>query len=234
VVERPRASSASAALSASARRVPSERMRDLGALAHDAALADLQHAAGSGAAATPTPVAARIAEGDRAGVVAAAVCDHVDQFRLVGGGHHHHVGQAPDRRCRSCRRGSRRRRRPARRGRWRSAPAGSGSPRHAPPDRRRAAGRSNRSRRTASSPRGQPAAKVTACCSAMPTSKVRSGMRLANLSSPVPEGMAAVMATILGRPFRVAFLDQRLGEHLGIARRAGGALACSPVTTSNF
>ena len=36
-----------------------------------------------------------------------------------------------------------------------------------------------------------PAAKVTACCSAMPTSKQRSGNALANRSSPVPDGMAA-------------------------------------------
>ena len=60
-----------------------------------------------------------------------------------------------DRRCRSAGMGRRRRRRPARRGRWRSAPAGSGSPRRAPPGRRRAAGRSNRSRRTASALGGE-------------------------------------------------------------------------------
>ena len=43
-----------------------------------------------------------------------------------------------------------------------------------------------------------PAAKVTACCSAMPTSKVRSGKRLPNRSRPVPDGIAAVMATMVG------------------------------------
>ena len=43
----------------------------------------------------------------------------------------------------------------------------------------------------------RPAANVTACCSAMPTSKVRSGKRLPKISTPVPDGMAAVMATIL-------------------------------------
>jgi hypothetical protein len=48
---------------------------------------------------------------------------------------------------------------PARPGRWQSAPAGAGSPRHARPDRSRAAGRWNRSRRTASSPRRQPGAE---------------------------------------------------------------------------
>ena len=40
-----------------------------------------------------------------------------------------------------------------------------------------------------------PAAKVTACCSAMPTSYTRSGCRSAKRSSPVPSGMAAVIAT---------------------------------------
>ena len=43
-----------------------------------------------------------------------------------------------------------------------------------------------------------PAAKVTACCSAMPTSKARSGKRAPNASTPVPEGMAAVMAQTAG------------------------------------
>ena len=42
----------------------------------------------------------------------------------------------------------------------------------------------------------KPAAKVTACCSAIPTSKNRSGNFSENKSSPVPEGIAAVMATI--------------------------------------
>jgi hypothetical protein len=43
-----------------------------------------------------------------------------------------------------------------------------------------------------------PAAEVTACCSAMPTSKQRSGKRSANGSRPVESGMAAVMATTSG------------------------------------
>ena len=43
----------------------------------------------------------------------------------------------------------------------------------------------------------RPAANVTACCSAMPTSKQRSGKALPKWSSPVPSGMAAVIATIL-------------------------------------
>jgi len=43
-----------------------------------------------------------------------------------------------------------------------------------------------------------PPQNVTACSSAMPTSNVRSGCTLANLSRPVPSGIAAVMATIFG------------------------------------
>ncbi len=42
-----------------------------------------------------------------------------------------------------------------------------------------------------------PAAKLTACASAMPTSNKRLGKRCANLLSPVPSGMAAVIATTL-------------------------------------
>ena len=41
-----------------------------------------------------------------------------------------------------------------------------------------------------------PAAKVTACCSAIPTSKNLSGCSFENSFSPVPSGIAAVIATI--------------------------------------
>ena len=44
-----------------------------------------------------------------------------------------------------------------------------------------------------------PAALVAACCSAMPTSKVRSGNSAQNLSSPVGPIIAAVIATTSGR-----------------------------------
>ena len=44
-----------------------------------------------------------------------------------------------------------------------------------------------------------PAAEVTACCSAMPTSMSRPGKRSPNGSRPVESGMAAVMATSSGR-----------------------------------
>ena len=43
-----------------------------------------------------------------------------------------------------------------------------------------------------------PAAAVTACCSAMPTSWNRSGKRRANDSKPVGPGIAAVMAWTCG------------------------------------
>jgi hypothetical protein len=43
-----------------------------------------------------------------------------------------------------------------------------------------------------------PAAAVTACCSAMPTSMNRSGKCCWNGSSPVGPGIAAVIATIRG------------------------------------
>ena len=50
---------------------------------------------------------------------------------------------------------------------------------------------------TGRSPRiASPAAKVTACCSAMPTSKKRSGKRCENSSSPVDDAIAAVIATM--------------------------------------
>ena len=44
-----------------------------------------------------------------------------------------------------------------------------------------------------------PAAAVTACCSAMPTSRNRSGNSAWNGSRPVGPGIAAVMATTSGR-----------------------------------
>ena len=44
-----------------------------------------------------------------------------------------------------------------------------------------------------------PAAEVTACCSAMPTSMSRPGKRSPKGSRPVESGMAAVMATSSGR-----------------------------------
>ncbi|MNT92698.1 hypothetical protein D3C72_2340270 [compost metagenome] len=40
-----------------------------------------------------------------------------------------------------------------------------------------------------------PAANVTACCSAMPTSKYRCGKRCSNSTRPLPSRMAGVTAT---------------------------------------
>ena len=48
-------------------------------------------------------------------------------------------------------------------------------------------------------PIAMPAAAVTACCSAMPTSMRRPGNRSPNGSRPVESGIAAVMATSSGR-----------------------------------
>ena len=48
-------------------------------------------------------------------------------------------------------------------------------------------------------PIAMPEAAVTACCSAMPTSKNRSGNRSLNGNSPVESGIAAVSATTSGR-----------------------------------
>ena len=114
--------------------------------------------------------------------------------------------------------GRRRRRRPAPHGPWRSAPAGAGWRRHAPPGRRRAAGRWSRSRRTACSLRSpSPPANVTACCSAMPTSKHALGKFVGKQVEAGARGHGRGdgddLVVMLG------FLDQRLGEDLGIARR---------------
>ena len=63
-----------------------------------------------------------------------------------------------------------------------------------------------------------PAANVTACCSAMPTSKKRSGYFLANFSSPVPEGIAAALAQARGwpEPILVAGSLFLVGEALAV------------------
>ncbi len=48
-------------------------------------------------------------------------------------------------------------------------------------------------------PRASPAAAVSACCSAMPTSRQRSGNAAANGARPVGPSIAAVIATTSGR-----------------------------------
>ena len=92
VVDRPLASSWSAALSASARRVPSERIATLLPSLDHAALADLELLGRFGQRHAGAR-AARIAEGDRAAVVLGGGIGHVDQLGLVGRGHDHEVGQ---------------------------------------------------------------------------------------------------------------------------------------------
>ena len=47
-----------------------------------------------------------------------------------------------------------------------------------------------------SPPSASPVARVTACCSAIPTSMNRSGYACWNFASPVPVGIPAVIATI--------------------------------------
>ena len=83
----------------------------------------------------------------------------------------------------------------------------------------RAAGRSNRSPRTASCPRtpGPPRTSPRAARRCRHRSSA-SGKRSANLSSPVPDGIAAVIAH--DALVALGLGDQRLGEHRGIARRA--------------
>ncbi len=189
------------------------QQRDLAAFAHDAALADLERHAARRAAARRCPRRADSGTptGGRRSPRRSPPCAPARPRRPPPSPRSR--AGSRDRRDRRSRHGSARRRRRARRGRWRSAPAGSGSPRRARPGRRRAAGRSSRSQRTASCPRvARPAAKVTACCSAMPTSKQRSGKRLREQSRPVPDGIAAVMATIASS--RAGLGDQRLAEHL--------------------
>src|SRR3982074_3785837 len=63
-----------------------------------------------------------------------------------------------------------------------------------------------------------PAAKVTACCSQMPTSKTRSGNSLAKASSPVDEAMAAVTATTFGRRAEGGAGEQSLAEDVGVGQ----------------
>ena len=149
VVESPRAASSSAAFSASASRAPSDRMAIREPSRRIAALADRQRLAALRQL-DADALAARIAQRDRAVVVRGRGRDHVHELGLVGRRHHHHVRQAGEiGDVEGAGVGRRRRRRRGRRGRWRSGPAGSGSRRRARPGRSRAAGRSNRSRRTA-------------------------------------------------------------------------------------
>ncbi len=78
----------------------------------------------------------------------------------------------------------------------------------------------------------RPPQKVTACCSAMPTSKQRLGNSFSNRSSPVPDGIAAVTATILSS-LRASLI--RLSPNTLVYCGAPPFdLACAPVATSNL
>ncbi len=78
----------------------------------------------------------------------------------------------------------------------------------------------------------RPAAKVTACCSAMPTSKVRSGNSFWNRSTPVPDGIAAVIATMVSSFF--ASLIRLSPNTLVYCGAPPLDFACAPVATSNL
>ena len=92
VVDSPRAASSSAAFSASARRVPSDRIAIREPSRRIAALADLAAAAALRQL-DADPVAARIAQRDRAAVVRGAGRDHMHELGLVGGRHHRMFGR---------------------------------------------------------------------------------------------------------------------------------------------
>ena len=176
VVERPRAARSSAAFSASARRVPSERMA-----MREPSRSTRPLPIGRG---TPRSrhldadaVAAGIAQRDRAAVVGGAGGDHMHELGFVGRRHHRHVGQAGEIRDVE-RAGVRRAVRADQPGAIDGEAHGQVLDRDVVHDLIVGAlqeGRIDRAERLVSPRTARPAAKVTACCSAMPTSNVRSG-----------------------------------------------------------
>ena len=78
-----------------------------------------------------------------------------------------------------------------------------------------------------------PAALVTACCSAMPTSIVLSGKFCANLSKPVGPSIAAVIATTLelSRPMCVISSEKTL-VHDGAEAFSGFPVTGSTIPTA--
>ena len=87
-----------------------------------------------------------------------------------------------------------------------------------------------------------PAADVTACCSAMPTSTMRSGKRSSNGSRPVEPGIAAVMATSSGRASASLIsasenawvYDDLLGDRApGPVARSNTGLSCRRCSSSS-
>ena len=76
----------------------------------------------------------------------------------------------------------------------------------------------------------KPAAKVTACSSAIPTSKNLSGYLSPNFFKPVPSGIAAVIATI----FLFSLPNSNiLSENISVYVFTLLSLIFSPVLTSN-
>ena len=76
-----------------------------------------------------------------------------------------------------------------------------------------------------------PAAEVTACCSAIPTSNARSGNRSANGSRPVLSGIAAVNATSSGT--RSPALT-KASANASVYLPRGGAVEDAAADTADF
>jgi len=74
-----------------------------------------------------------------------------------------------------------------------------------------------------------PAAKVTACCSAMPN-RSNASEAIVEFVEPVPEAIAAVIATMALVGFGLG--DQCLGKDIGVARRGGFGFDLRAVATS--
>ena len=79
-------------------------------------------------------------------------------------------------------------------------------------------------------PIASPAAEVTACCSAMPTSKARDGYADANACSPVGPNIAADNATTSGRDAPTASISAaNTSVHVGRLTASGagtGPIEC--------
>ena len=173
------------------------QQRDRGAFPHDSAFADLERHADFRHVDADT-VAARIAQRRRAIVDRDRGRDHVHELGLVGRRHQHEAGQAAEI-------GDVER---ARMGRTVGADQPGAIEREAhrqPLDRdvvhdlvvgALQEGRVDRRERLVAFGR-KAGREGDACCSAMPTSKVRCGNALPKMSMPVPPGIAAVIATIL-------------------------------------
>ena len=78
----------------------------------------------------------------------------------------------------------------------------------------------------------KPAAKVTACCSAIPTSNIRSGNFFSKISIPVPDGIAPVIPTIF---VSCAACLTNVSANIFVYEGALDLLfTCSPVATLNL